>query len=297
MLRSRVALAAFLAAAAPFLACSVLTDTDGLSDGPAGGGAGVDAGDERTGPLDAGDAGDASAAGDAADAATSRYATAVLADSPLLYYRFGETNGKDARDEVSGTTTPYPVAGFVFGVKGALASDANTAITVDGSTGLQLTQRSDFSGTAPFSVELWVDVFPNAPLQNDIGFVVDHQDFSGPGTGWNLQVSRSNVNFERRSGTGVNSAAGFPQAAVAGTWHHVVTTYDGTTLRLYYDGVRRGEGLSGLALPESTIPFTIGKQNCTGCTGNSFVGSIDELAIYPKALSEARIAAHLAAAR
>lgn len=297
MCRIAVAVGVAALATAP-VACSLLTDTDALIGSADDASTVSDAPDEaETSAADAADArSDVTVTADA-DAATSRYAAAVLADAPLLYYRFGETNGKDARDEVTGTSVAYPVAGFTFGTKGALAGDPDTSITTDGSTGLDLPEGADFEGVRPFSVEVWVDVFPLAAGQNDIGFVVDHQTYSGARRGWDLRVSRSEVSTERFSGAGTNGAVSFLHAPVKGVWHHVVATFDGTTQRLYFDGVRRTMGASSIAVPKIGGSFKIATQNCTACSGNPFIGSLDELAIYPKALSEERIAAHLAAAR
>jgi hypothetical protein len=144
--RRAVAAALVVAASSLPAACSALVDTNGLSEGPSGafeGGA-----DDRDGaPGDAPDAPDAAASTDAnvdGDAGTSRYAAAVLADAPLLYYRFREKDGIPARDEVSGATTAYPVAGFTYGVPGPRAGEADTAVKVDGSQFLALTQAAAF---------------------------------------------------------------------------------------------------------------------------------------------------------
>lgn len=294
----RVAIAtSFALVSGAAVACSLLTDTNALSGGEGDAAGSRDAGEERR-ELDASaDAQtDASVAPDA-DATTSRYAAAVLADMPLLYYRFGETNGNSARDEVTGTSVPYPVSGFTLGVKGALAGDPDTSITTDGSTGLDLPEGADFEGLVPFSVEAWVNVSPLADGQNDLGFLVDHESYVAGRRGWALRVSRSDLGFERWADSTTKNGIATDEVAMAGSWHHVVGTFDGTTQRLYYDGVRRTTGVADVALPKIGGSFRVAFQNCSGCGGNPFIGSIDELAIYPKALSESRIAAHLAAAR
>ena len=238
-------------------------------------------------------------AGDADAAPVSRYAAAVLADGPLLYYRFGEKSGSPARDEVSGTTTPYPLTGITYGTAGHLAGDPDTAISTDGSGALPLTLgAAEFDGAQPFSVEAWVSASPSG---NDIGFLVDHENWSSSRNGWLLRVSKGDVALERwapvgdASPTSNSVVAALP--AVGGDWHYVIATFDGTTQRLYVDGARVDTNGANIAVAKLGAPFSVGKQNCTPCSGTGFVGAMDELAIYPKALADDRILAHLAAAR
>jgi hypothetical protein len=226
----------------------------------------------------------------------SRYAAAVLSDKPLLYYRFGEKSGSPARDEVSGATTPYPVTGITYGTAGHLAGDPDTAVTTDGSGALALTQATDFDGVKPFSVEAWLSP---STMGNGIGFFVDHESWTADRAGWLVLATNGGYAFERYTALDAspsNSTVAASVVAVAGEWHHLVGTYDGTTGRLYIDGVRRDTGVTAVPLPANGMPFSVGKQNCTPCSGTGFVGAMDELAIYPTALAEDRISAHFAAA-
>jgi hypothetical protein len=84
-----------------------------------------------------------------------------------------------------------------------------------------------------------------------------------------------------------------PEAALpAGRWVHVAASYDGERIRLYRDGkevavspvIRR-------ALPAGPDQWQIGGQeDNTG--GRGWVGSIDELAVFPRALSGEEVLAH-----
>ena len=285
-------------------ACTLLNPLDGLSDGvdpgtlDDGGGTPAEAASDA-GVMIAPDAGsDGTSTVDGGDAATgSRYAAAVLADSPVLYYRFGDKSGSGARDEVSGTSTPYPVTGLTFGTPGALAGDPDTAVTTDGTGALQLTQDVDFEGLLPHSIEAWVSP---SPAGNALGFLVDHENWTSTREGWLFRVGTGDFTYERYSNVpdaspGVG-AVGATLTAVTGVWHYLVATFDGTTMRLYVDGVRQDSRDTSVPVPKIGMPFAVGKQNCA-CGGTGFAGVMDELAIYPKALAEDRIAAHLAAAR
>ena len=280
-------------------ACTLLTPLDVLSEGSGAtdsDAASADAGtDERSGSNDGGP----NTVGDGAvvDAAKSPYVTAVLADNPLLYYRFGEQSGAPARDEITGAAQAYPVQGATLGAAGALAGDTNTAITVDGTGKIDLVQDADFEGRQPYSVEVWVSRATSGG--SGLGFLVDHQAWSGGRRGWALRANPAGFAFERAitvdGGTSYNST-GTDEPAVAGEWHHVVGTFDGTTLRLYVDSVRRDTFGGGIML--SKVGSTaVGKQNCTPCSNTGYYGTLDELAIYPQALNEARVAAHYKAGK
>ena len=66
------------------------------------------------------------------------------------------------------------------------------------------------------------------------------------------------------------------------SWHHVAATYDGTTMRLYIDGVLDGEKTTNLLLPDSDRPLRIGTSyggREYGKAVGTFNGAIDEVRI------------------
>jgi len=72
-------------------------------------------------------------------------------------------------------------------------------------------------------------------------------------------------------------------------WHHIVATYDGTTQKLYIDG-----SLVSSATTSQTISTTtnakIGSRNFSD-RANEFLGKIDELAIFDRALTAEEVTA------
>lgn len=96
-----------------------------------------------------------------------------------------------------------------------------------------------------------------------------------------------------------------PATVVAGEWHHVVGQWDGTTARLYVNGVKVSEAgigagaINGGPVPQDSgtpranyaAPLYIGKR---GFGDWLFGGSVDEVAVYPSVLSEAVILSHKA---
>jgi hypothetical protein len=76
-----------------------------------------------------------------------------------------------------------------------------------------------------------------------------------------------------------------------GQWHHAAGTYDGSTVRLYVDGVEVGTGSAATAPIAyglwTTNDLIIGSYG--GCTGLDFPGTVDEPKIWNRALSQAEI--------
>ncbi|MCX5939265.1 MAG: LamG domain-containing protein [Cyanobium sp. LacPavin_0920_WC12_MAG_62_9] len=73
-----------------------------------------------------------------------------------------------------------------------------------------------------------------------------------------------------------------------GKWHHVAATFDGTTRSIYVDGVLKGSDKpKGHNASTTTNNLRIGSTN----NGEYFDGSIDDVAIWNKALSQQEITA------
>jgi hypothetical protein len=75
-------------------------------------------------------------------------------------------------------------------------------------------------------------------------------------------------------------------------WTHLAATWDGTTARIYADGVQVASRAVTGALTGGTGVVAIGAYGV-----NRFHGSIDEVAIYDRALTPAEIQANAAMPR
>ena len=67
-----------------------------------------------------------------ATASPPRWASAVLADNPVSYWRLDESSGTNAADSKGSNTGTY-TNGPTLNQPGALAGDADTAVSFDGS--------------------------------------------------------------------------------------------------------------------------------------------------------------------
>lgn len=276
-MRTAVALVVFLPA------CSLLTPLDGFSEVSA------PVPDAALASEDGGiDADGAPPSGDGA--APSAYAAAVMADAPLAYLRFGEAAPPAARDETGRMTGTYSLVGVKLGAPGALSNDPDTAVELDGSGQITMPPGAEFAGNAPYTVEIWVK---QALSSSPIAFLVDHESWSGERRGWMLGAGTVQLFVERYASSTANHSRSVQPLDTE--WHHVAAVYDGARHLVYVDGALGvvSDALA-LAIPAISMPWSIGHQNCA-CTGNSFVGILDELAIYDKALPASRVAAHFKA--
>lgn len=74
-------------------------------------------------------------------------------------------------------------------------------------------------------------------------------------------------------------------------WHHVAFTYTGSIFRLYYDGVREPtmDGTGGAIYYYKNHNASIGAERSISVWENFFVGSISDVRVYNRALSESEI--------
>src|SRR5262249_48587921 len=75
-----------------------------------------------------------------------------------------------------------------------------------------------------------------------------------------------------------------------GVWHHVVGTYDGTMMKLYIDNALTAPLAISGPNAGTRAPLRIGSKDVGGTAGNHFVGTLDEVRIYDRALTPDEIA-------
>jgi hypothetical protein len=271
--------------------CSLTTDLDGLGSSASSGtqssqGAGAGSGASAS-------TGATTGAGASTGTGTtySAYASEVMADGPVAYWRLGESRGPSAADASGNEHHGTYVGGVQLGALGALAGDPDTAVDFDGATGFVFVGDAlDFPGTAAFTVEAW--------FRRDIDDT-GTQDICGKqanGQGYLLYILNGELLFRRWSDDGIASAV-VPVPPV-GVFSHVAASYDGFHLRLYVDGreATEPEPFSG-QLTDYAAPFVIGANaDGQGYLDDTFPGALDEVAVYSKVLPPSRIAAHYAAA-
>jgi hypothetical protein len=82
----------------------------------------------------------------------------------------------------------------------------------------------------------------------------------------------------------------FGAALPVNTWQHLAITYDGTTMRAYVEGALYGTP-QAISLGAVNAPVQVGAWIFGGGNADYLSGTIDEVRIYDRALSQAEIAA------
>jgi hypothetical protein len=219
---------------------------------------------------------------------TSPYAQAVLADSPALYYRLDESSGATADDISGGGRNGAYTAAAVLNQAGA-TGDGDTAISGTGAM-VEYTSGAGLPvGAGSRSVEVW---FKSSTSQGNAVFAAWGKEQSND----EFAVMLSNATTLEIGSWFSNYLFPLPSghSALDGKWHQVVATWDGTTASLYYDGALLGSVAGSFNTILSSTGLVIGAS--TGL-GFKFSGSLDDVAVYPSALTTTRIAAHYAAAQ
>ena len=97
-------------------------------------------------------------------------------------------------------------------------------------------------------------------------------------------IASSDNKVRFRLGDGSNTTVTNPTALQVDRWYHIVATYDGTNLKIYVDSVL-GHTLAASKNVNVTANLKIGEDD----DSNRFMGKIDELAIWDRALTQAEV--------
>lgn len=213
---------------------------------------------------------------------TNTYATEVLADSPLAYYRQGEASGSTMFDSSgNGSRDGTYFNSPTLGVSGLLTSGTDTAVTYNGTTQYGENSFSSWMNVSTVTIEAIIKTTTTSGTVFGRG---------GSNRNYRLGVSAGKAFIE------VSVGGTFPFLASSslvndGNPHHIAGTWDGSTSTIYVDGVSRGTLSASGGLSTAGNPLRVAARS-----GDSFfAGTVEECALYGTALSSTRIAAHAAA--
>jgi len=235
------------------------------------------------------------------------YSRTVLADKPSFFWPLNEHSGTTAHDSSGNGFTGIYEPGTTQGVPGPITGDPATATAFDGHSGL-VTSAGRVAGPGAFSIEGWFKTSSNTG-----GKLIG---FGSSQTGMSLSYDRHvYLMNDGQLVFGVFNHGLFtietPRVYNDGHWHYVVATLDPKAgMARYVDGQLIGTNPNAGAEPYSGY-WRVGgdslkglwnldywKTNSQGTTEpNSYYvsGDIGDVAVYPYALSAARVAAHYAA--
>jgi len=238
----------------------------------------------------------------------SPYASTVLSDSPVGYWRLGEQMGTTAYDAAGSRDGTYQNGPQIRQLHGALVWEPDTAVDFDGANDrLVVPYDPALNPAGSFSLELWAKMeggtshrSPITSRMGDANGRHGYMIYALPDDRWSFWTGYS-------SGWNSSTAATIPEGDVTyDKWAHLVAVFDalaggpdangdylGTT-RLYVNGIQVASVSNVKYNPAYNTPLYIG----VGADGVNyyFNGKLDEVAIYPYALGEDQVLAHYFAA-
>jgi hypothetical protein len=246
------------------------------------------------------------------------YAEKVLAKNPVAYWRLGEASGATAMDATKHGHDGAYHGTPILGQPGAIRSEKDTAVQLDGKQSyVEIPDHPDFSqptSSKGMTVEVWMrpDVL-EFPGETEDPYVMWLGKGQKGQDEWGLRFySRKSTRPNRISayifnpGGGLGSGAYFEDKLNAGEWIHIVAAYSPGDTKKPTAGVsiyKNGKLRTGPTVPGATgtlyraynivpahgnMPLRLGSMNL-----KSFLtGALDEVAIYPHALTAAEILDH-----
>ena len=209
------------------------------------------------------------------------YDAAVDVDGPIAHFKFNEAAPGPYTDRLSSlVATASPSATQVAST--VQNNGGDPAVHLNGTQTLSVPHTPMLNLGDSFTIEAWVK--RSALSAGSFPTIVRK---SGGG-GWSMFFgSTDRLSFSRISGGGITGGtitSANVQTNDTTNWHHVAVTKDGSDVKLYVDGVEKGDPPVNLEIFDTTGALQFG-------TGG-YNGAIDEVAIYPYPLPAERIAAH-----
>jgi len=226
-------------------------------------------------------------------ATPSTYAGVVRGDGATHLWRLTEPTGTAAVDDIGDYHGAY--TNMTLGTAGAIVGETGTGVTSTANSA-KVTTRDISTAPQTFSVEAWVKTtstrggrivgFGNNPTGTATSGYSDralYLDTSG----------RPNFTVYSGAQRPVSSRV----AINDGQWHHVVGTLDPTNgMQLFVDGLRVGRDQRYVSARDYDGYWRIGNDSVSGYSSApsdaGLVGSFDEVAVYPSALTAAQVKAH-----
>ena len=225
----------------------------------------------------------------ASDAVPKGYRATILSTPSLIsYWRLGEASGSTATDQTGVQNGTYVNnGGLTLGATGLIPADSDTAASVSATTVQNEMTVADNNAyhVGSFSYEVWFkraasndtaqrDIIGNSTVVLDIGGINPNEIefyFAGNGSSTDSNVTITDTKV-----------------------HYLVATYSGGTAKVYLDGKDVTKVISS---PPSSLtlsgPFEIGNWS-TSSYHVPFNGTLDEVAIYGRALSPQEVINHYA---
>jgi hypothetical protein len=218
--------------------------------------------------------------GSPARALLAQYQTTVTNEASLIsYYTFDQNDAADVYGGNNGTLIGAPA--FAAGAGGF-----GQAVLLNGTNRVNLGVVGSFAFTnsdpGMGSVEAWVKA---GSLVGNGCIVANRDGYSR----WQVNMTQNKLAIGSWNGGSFLTIA-IPNAST--NWHHIVAVYDNNNLTVYWDGAAVGTIYQPLGFTDFTKSTQIGSPSPYGDALESWIGQIDEVAIYSDALTPEAVQAH-----
>jgi hypothetical protein len=207
------------------------------------------------------------------------YAQECAVDLPSAAWRLGEPSGTQATDSsgnlLHGTYQNSPT----LGVTGALTGDADTAITLDGvNDHITVPDNSLLDPGDVFTLEAWVNPTDRAAI---------YRVFDKSANSYVVYIDGAGIlTLAKKS---VQDIAASTVAIPTGQWSHFAITKNGADVHIYVNGLDVTGPVTNATIVANSSQLVLGANDALT---QFFKGGLDELRIYPTALSHARALQH-----
>jgi hypothetical protein len=226
----------------------------------------------------------------------SQWATAILAAVPVpvdpganglaAYYGMENNVNDSSANGNHGTIVGNPT--WIAGVQGAALEFHGLGKSGGGGDYINCGNGASLDITGPISLALWIRPDADDPEGKATTTAAMAKALSTASPSWSYQVRYGWNSPKPYMAFTFNSS---PRAWVyvgqkltKGEWSHIACSHDGATLKCYLDGIERDSTPMG-KITSSPAPILIGSDGW-GC---DWIGAIDEVAIYNRALSAAEL--------
>ena len=218
------------------------------------------------------------------------YATRIIRDGASIYWPLNETSGTIAVDR-AGVNDGVGGTGLTRGTAGAIAGDAAT--TFNGTVQGRISSTGNTVAPDEFTIQAWVKTTTSSG-----GRILGFSDLKTGSSGHrDRQIYMENsglIRFGVRDEAGIRQTVSSVQSYRDGAWHQVTATLNSAGMQLYIDGIRVAQRAATTNAENYLGYWRAGGDamgSWSGAPSNAnFTGAIDEIAIYPAALSQGTIA-------
>jgi alpha-tubulin suppressor-like RCC1 family protein len=215
---------------------------------------------------------------------TTSAATIDLNNGLVAYYPFTGNANDGSGNGNHGTVYGASLTTDKFG-------NTNNAYSFDGVNDyINISDSSSLDLTTQFTLSAWI--YPTSLMQDPAqGGIISKVGGVGGNNGYQFVITDTNSSilcqFNAAGESWPSNSLIASNNVPLNEWSHVVCTYDNNTSRIYYNGTLVGSKVIGSkSIVNSSSNFRISSDD----NGNVwFAGSIDEIAVYNRALSASEI--------